>query len=58
MGNSMIAFFLAAGVAAWVYNKLSRSTGGNTKNALTAAIIVGIFAFIVMIIALGLIPSN
>lgn len=40
--NFMIGFLLGAGIAAWVYSKVSRSTGGNTKNALIVAACAGV----------------
>ena len=58
MGNGMIALFLAAGVSAWVYNKINRTSGGNTANSLTVAGVAGLFAFVIMLIVLGLIPKG
>lgn len=42
------------GVGAWTYGKVHRSTGGNTKNALTVAAIVGVISAIVVATTLGL----
>jgi hypothetical protein len=59
MGNFTIAFFTALGFSVWVYSKLMRSTGGNTKSSLTATAIIGVLTFIVMLVILGiLIPGG
>jgi hypothetical protein len=58
MGTGMIAFFMAAGVSAWVYSKVSRTSGGNYTSSITVAAIAGIFAFIIVILVVGLLPSN
>jgi len=50
MGNGIIAFAVAAGAAGWIYSKLSRSTGGNTKSAGIAAIII-FMGFVQLLIA-------
>ncbi len=55
MSNILVAFLLGVGVAAWVYNKLMRSTGGNTQNSLVASGIVGFVAFVVMFIFMNII---
>ena len=57
MGNGVIAFMLAIGVSAWIYAKLMRTTGGNTKNAVTGAAISGVLLFILALIVLSLIPG-
>lgn len=57
MGNGFIALIVSAGVAGWVYNKLMRSSGGNVKSAGIAASIVGVGAFIVILMLLKLIPE-
>lgn len=53
MPPAVVAFFFAAGAATWIYTKLSRSTGGNTKNSLIASGILGVLAFVVMLIILN-----
>lgn len=53
MGNGLIAFAVAFGVGGWVYLKTSRRSGGNAKSSLTGALVVGIFAFIVILTLLG-----
>lgn len=52
MSAAVIAFMLAIGVAAWVYNKLMSSTGNNTQSSLIAAGVVGGLLFIISLIIL------
>lgn len=58
MNNALVSFLLGIGFAGWVYAKIYRSTGGNTKSALVVAGASGFVAFILMMIILGFIPSN
>lgn len=51
--NLTIGFLLGAGFAAWVYSKLMRSTGGNTKNALIVAGFAGLAAMVLLVTILG-----
>lgn len=53
MSNVLVAFLLGVGVAAWVYSKLMRSTGGNTQNSLVASGAVGFIGFLVMLIIMS-----
>ncbi|MDQ3064770.1 MAG: hypothetical protein M3Q36_00690 [bacterium] len=57
MGNGFIAFLLSAGAAAWIYNKLMRSTGGNTQNAIIASLVSGVLLFVLTLILLSFIPN-
>jgi len=52
--NVMVGFLLGAGFAAWVYSKLMRSTGGNTKNSLIVAGCAGIAAWVLLTTLLGI----
>ncbi len=45
---------LGAGVAAWTYSKIMRSTGNNTQNALIVAGVAGVFAFVLALIITAL----
>lgn len=58
MTNGFIALLLGAGAAAWVYGKVMRSSGNNTQNALTVAVVAGVAAFTLMLIVLNLIPGS
>ena len=49
MSNTLIAFFLGAGVFAWVYNKFYTRTGGNQQTSIPAALVVGVIAFLIML---------
>jgi hypothetical protein len=48
MSPFVVGIMLGVGSGVWVYNKLMRSSGGNTKNAATAAGIIGFVAFLFM----------
>ncbi len=52
--NLTIGFLVGASFAAWVYSKVMRSTGNNTKNALTVAAIAGVFAMLLVATLLGI----
>ena len=51
MSGVLIAFFLGAGVAAWVFNYFHRQTGGNTTTAGVMAGIAGVVGFIITLVA-------
>lgn len=53
MPPMVIALLFAAGLGAWVYPKIMRSTGGNTQNAVIVAGVAGVFAFVLMLLVLG-----
>lgn len=53
MSNAVIGLMFALGVAAWVFNKTQRRTGGNTQNALIVAGLIGLLAFLAMLTFLG-----
>jgi hypothetical protein len=57
MSNGLIGFMAAAGVMAWVYNKLMNSSGRNTKSSLIVAGVAGFSAFVLTMIALNAIPT-
>jgi hypothetical protein len=50
-----IGFLVGVSLAAWVYTKLMRSSGGNTKSAAVAAFITGLLALIIVTAVLGLV---
>lgn len=47
--NATIALLAALGFGGWVYSKIQRQTGGNTKSSLTVAGLSALVAFIVII---------
>lgn len=49
MSNKLTAFLGSIGVSAWVFSKVYKSTGGNTKSSLAAAIIAGILVFMLFL---------
>lgn len=53
MSNGITALLLGIGIAAWVYNKLMRSTGGNTQNSLIGGGSIGAIAFVVMLLIMN-----
>jgi hypothetical protein len=55
MSEGLIAFLVAVGATAWIYNKFMRTTGGLTQRSFLAAGISGIVIFLVVWFTLGLI---
>lgn len=55
--NVVIAFLVALGSSAWIYNKFMRSTGGNNKSSLVSAAVAGAAIFVFMLIALMIIGN-
>ncbi|MCA9347780.1 hypothetical protein KC867_00040 [Candidatus Saccharibacteria bacterium] len=49
MSNVMVAFLFSLGASAWIYTKMMKSNGGQTKSALTVA---GVVAFILFLFLL------
>lgn len=52
-----IAFIMAAGAAAWVYDKTQRHTGNNTSTSATLAAVVAVMVFFITLGALSLLDS-
>lgn len=52
-----IAFIMAAGAAAWIYNKTQQRTGNNTSTSATLAAVVGVMVFFVTLGALVLVDN-
>lgn len=57
MPSVLVALFLAIGIAAWVYSKITRRTGGIAKSDLTVTIIVGVLVFVISWTLLNMIPE-
>lgn len=53
-----VGIMLAAGVGAWVYAKINRSTGGNMTSSLIVATIAGIFAFVAIVMLLSFLDNK
>lgn len=47
LSSVIVAFFLAAGVAGWTYNKTTQRSGGIAKSDWTVTVIVGIITFLI-----------
>lgn len=59
MGSFFIALVFGAGVAGWVYNKVQHRNGGQSKQSLSVAILVGAVAFIVFLTLFAtFVPKN
>ncbi|MDB5183219.1 MAG: hypothetical protein JWO47_1003 [Candidatus Saccharibacteria bacterium] len=58
MGNGVIAFLVALGAGAWIFSKVQRTTGNNTKSSLIVAGISVAVIFGVVLLLLGLIPKS
>jgi hypothetical protein len=52
--NVTIGILFGLGIAAWVYNKVQRHSGGNTKNALIVGGLVGVLAFVLVVLTIGI----
>jgi len=57
MSDFVIAFFVAIAGGTWLYNRLMRHTGNNTKNSLVAAGASAVLLFILMIIILEILKN-
>lgn len=57
MPSVVIALFFAIGIAAWVYSKVTRRTGGLTKSDMTVTIIVGVLVFFISWTLLSMLPD-
>lgn len=57
MSDVVIALMLAAGAAAWTYNKVGLRTGGLQSREIGAAAVVGALAFLLMMTILRFVPG-
>jgi len=53
MSNLLIAFLFGIGSGAWVYKKLQRTTGNNTKSSLIGATVTGLVLIFIMYFVLS-----
>lgn len=51
----MIGFLFAVGFSAWLFARMQRSTGGNTKSSIIVAAGAGLVSFLFIVIVLGMI---
>jgi hypothetical protein len=55
MNNTTIGILFGLGFGAWIYSKVYRSTGGNSKSAILVAGGAGLVAFLLIVTLLGII---
>jgi hypothetical protein len=55
MSNFLIAFICGISALAWTYNRFMKTTGNNTKNAITGAAVAGILVFLTVFVAISFI---
>jgi len=48
MSNFMVGLLFGVGFGGWVYYKVMRQTGGNTKNSIILAALGGLVGFFVL----------
>ncbi len=53
MPPALAAFLFAVGLAAWIYSKVQRSTGGNIQTSIIVSGIAGAFAFVIFLLILN-----
>jgi hypothetical protein len=53
VGNGVLAFLVAISAGTWIYTKLMRSTGSNTKNSLVGAAVAALLIFLAVFIIAG-----
>lgn len=46
MPPAVVALLFGVGLSTWVYTKVMRTTGGNTKNSLVVVAVTFLFSFI------------
>lgn len=46
MPPAVVALLFGAGISTWVYTKVMRTTGGNTKSSLIVTAVTFLFSFI------------
>jgi len=57
MSAGLIAFLITLGAVTYLYNYFMRTTGGNTKTALTMSGGIGAVLFILLLFIINLIPK-
>lgn len=48
MSNAVIGLFFGCGLGGFIYSKMIRQTGGNTKSSIIIAVLVGVVGFFVI----------
>jgi len=58
MSTVVIALLIAVGIAAWIYSKLIRNTGGNTRDSLIISAVLAVLIFALsLVLANAFLPS-
>lgn len=58
MSNVLIAFLVAVSATAWIYSKVTRSTGGaNARDSIIIAGVCGGVIFLVALMLLNFVPK-
>lgn len=57
MSDKLIAFLVAISAGTWIYSKMYRSTGGNTRSSLVVAGGSALLLFLLVMTVLGAIFS-
>lgn len=58
MSNGLIAFLVALGIGAWIYNYIMPRTGNQAKNALIIAGTAAVIIFVAVLSLISLIPRT
>jgi divalent metal cation (Fe/Co/Zn/Cd) transporter len=53
MSSLVVSLLISAGAGTWIYTKLQRYSGNNTKQSAMGAAAAGIFLFIILIYVVG-----
>jgi O-antigen ligase len=48
MGNGITGLLFGIGFGGWIYYKMMRQTGGNTKNSIIVAFLAGLVGFFII----------
>ena len=56
--NALIAFLVAISGGTWIYNKLMKQTGNNTKNSIIGAAISAGVIFLVVVTLVGMVSHR
>ena len=55
MGPGLISFLFTLGASTWVYTKLQRYSGNNTKQSIIAIVVIALIMFFVVFSILSLV---
>lgn len=57
MSSIIVALLASVGIATWLYTKFMRRSGGNTKNSLLVAGLLGLIIFFIVWSVMSMIES-